>query len=428
LLSRLSVVRAVGSAAVAILTAGAALTGVDLNGLGLAGSAAAAPASDQGAAVTTCASVGDGSTGTSVRTIQKLIGTSVDGDFGPMTVQALETWQTSHHVTATGVVDAATWAAMPAATGQRACAQKVAGAGVTASCAALTTGTTGLAVDVLQKALTVTVSGTFTTATLKALKAAQVAAKLKVTGITARSTWKALKLTGTAVCPALSTAAAPDQAAQNRIRAKVVTLVAQLEKRPGLTTNPVAQQAIAFETKQIGKPYVWGGVGPKGYDCSGLQMTSYLHAGLTIPRTAAQQYAGAGTPEPLNKAKEGDLLFYASDVTKPSTVYHVAMYDGNGELLDSPHTGATVGRQALRTTDLLPVVIRPVASLVLPLRHGATGYSVTQLQRNLNRHGSQLPVDGTFGPTTVTAVKAWQTAHHLSASGVVHVPTWLSFS
>ncbi len=76
---------------------------------------------------------------------------------------------------------------------------------------------------------------------------------------------------------------------------------------------------------------------------------------------------------PLNKAKQGDLLFYASDVTKPSTVYHVAMYIGGGKLLDSPQTGENVRVDPLWTTDLMPVVVRPVAGLKLPVKLGATG-------------------------------------------------------
>jgi hypothetical protein len=232
--------------------------------------------------------------------------------------------------------------------------------------------------------------------------------------------------------PACSTAAtvgphvSADAKAQAKIRSRVNTLVGELEKRPGTTTNQVALQAMAFARSQIGMPYVWGGTGPKGYDCSGLQMTAYLHAGMSIPRTAAQQYAGAGRYVPLNDAKQGDLLFYASDVTKPSTVYHVAMYVGGGQLLDSPQTGENVQVDPLWPTDLLPVVVRPVASLKLPVRLGSTGWTVTQLQLDLNRHGAGLTVDGGFGPATDTAVRAWQQAHKLPPNGVVGVAAWLS--
>jgi peptidoglycan hydrolase-like protein with peptidoglycan-binding domain len=102
------------------------------------------------------------------------------------------------------------------------------------------------------------------------------------------------------------------------------------------------------------------------------------------------------------------------------------MYMGGGQIIDSPQTGENVQIQQMWTTDLLPIAIRPVASLVLPLHPGASGATVTQLQQALNRHGSTLTVDGGYGPSTETAVKAWQKAHKLTANGVVHVPTWLT--
>jgi hypothetical protein len=155
-------------------------------------------------------------------------------------------------------------------------------------------------------------------------------------------------------------------------------------------------------------------------------MTSYLHAGLTIPRVAAAQYAGAGTEEPLDEARQGDLLFFASDVTKPSTVYHVSMYVGGGNMLEAPHTGADVRIVPLWTSDLLPVVVRPVAGLTLPLKRGDTGWSVLQLQQALNRHGQSLSVDGGYGASTAKAVRAWQEAHSLKSNGVVRLTTWLT--
>lgn len=407
------------------LTAAAALFAV----LAGPGSARAATTTTATAPVTTCAVIGAGSTGPAVKTIQSVIGTPADGDFGPATAAALRTWQQAHHVPATSVVDAATWATLPAATAAGACAQHVRGTGVVASCAALSMNATGVAVVVLQTATGTAVNGVFGAATRDAVRKIQRAAKLAVTGVTNAATWRALKLFGTPVCStARSVGPRPpaDAKAQAKVRREVVQLAAQLVTQPGTTTNQVALQAVAFAKRQIGKPYVWGGIGPTGYDCSGLQMTSYLHAGLSIPRTAAQQYAGAGAYVPLNKAKQGDLVFYASDVTKPATVYHVAMYLGGGQLLDSPQTGQDVHVHPLWTTDLLPVAVRPVAGLTLPVRIGATGWTVTQLQQDLNRHGARLSVDGGFGPATDSAVRAWQKSHKVTANGVVRVSTWLT--
>jgi hypothetical protein len=155
-------------------------------------------------------------------------------------------------------------------------------------------------------------------------------------------------------------------------------------------------------------------------------MESLLHAGITIPRVAADQYAGGGQRFSLADAEAGDLLFYASDVTNPSTVYHVVMYVGHGQVLSAPYTGTDVQIQPLFTTDLLPLVVRPTAKLTLPLRSGASGWSVTQLQLALNRHGDHLTADGGFGAQTKAAVKAWQVKKKLTSSGVVKIDTWLT--
>lgn len=381
-------------------------------------------------AVTTCAALAAGSQGKAVKTVQKAIGAGADGDFGPATQKAVRKWQKKHSLPVTGVVDAPTWASLPPAIAATACGQHVHGTGVTTTCARLSAGISGLAVVVLQNGLGMTADGKFGSATAHAVKQVQRDAGLRVTGVTNAHTWKAVKLWGTPACSTPHTVGPrppADEKAQAKVRKKVQQLAARLVNQPGTTKNKVALKAMAFARKQLGKPYAWGGTGPNSYDCSGLTMTSYVHAGLTIPRVAAAQYSGAGLGEPLDHAKQGDLLFFASDLTKPSTVYHVSMYIGGGNVLEAPHTGANVRIVPLSTTNLLPVVARPVAGLTLPLKVGDSGWSVTQLQQDLNRHGAGLTVDGGFGPTTRTAVRAWQKKHQLKSTGVVRMPTWLTF-
>ena len=411
------------------LRRGSVVTGVIISLCLTLGQPALAQGKSTRPAVTTCASLASGSQGRAVKTLQKLFGATVDGDFGPATQKAVRKWQKAHSVPVTGVVDAPTWAALPPSVGARACGQHVHGTGVAMTCTTLSSGATGLAVVVLQTGLGTTVDGQFGPATAQAVRQVQQDAKLKVTGVTNAHTWHALKRWGTPACSTAHTVGPrppADAKAQAKVRAQVQRLAAQLVNKPGTSKNAVALKAMAFARKQIGKPYAWGGTGPKNYDCSGLTMTSYVHAGLTIPRVAAAQYAGAGLGKPLNKAKQGDLLFFASDLTKPSTIYHVSMYVGGGNMLEAPHTGADVQTVPLSTTNLLPVVVRPVAGLTLPLKSGDTGWSVTQLQQDLNRHGAGLTVDGGFGASTRTAVRAWQKAHKLSSSGVVRLRTWLT--
>jgi peptidoglycan hydrolase-like protein with peptidoglycan-binding domain len=408
-------------------------------------SLAAVSASGAPTMVQSCAAVARGATGPAVATLQRAVRATPDGDFGPMTQAAVKAWQGRHQLRQTGAVDAATWKALPADVALTACAQQARGAGVAVTCAKLVRGSLGPAVAVLQHVLKVTPDGEFGPITEAAVQAAQRKAKLRPSGVVGVATWAALGLTGSPACVAPATAPAPtpsgtptsspspkptpaptgDSAAQAVIRAQVVKLAAALLDAPGTTDDPVARKALAFAVAQKGKPYRWAAAGPSSYDCSGLVMASYLATGLTLPRVAADQY-GAGTMVGLDQARQGDLLFYASDVTRPATIYHVVMYAGEGKVLDAPHTGATVGTRALWTTDLLPVAVRPAAKLRLPLRTGASGWSVAQLQQELDRHGAGLAVDGGFGPLTAAAVRRWKTTHGLAGRAYVGYRAWLT--
>jgi len=105
--------------------------------------------------------------------------------------------------------------------------------------------------------------------------------------------------------------------------------------------NQAAAVAVAVARAQVGKPYLWGAVGPDSYDCSGLTMSSYLAAGIALPRTAQQQWY-AGPHVPLGALAPGDLLFWASDPTVPSSIHHEAMYLGGGLMVAAPHSGTLV--------------------------------------------------------------------------------------
>ncbi len=123
------------------------------------------------------------------------------------------------------------------------------------------------------------------------------------------------------------------------------------------------QQALA----QLGKPYVWGGVGPTGFDCSGLTMTSWAAAGVAIPRTAAAQ-STTGIPVPgLASLQPGDLLFIAGSNGTAAKPGHNGMYigevDGVPYLVHAPQTGRSVEVRPLSRWDGLIVAIRrPVVS------------------------------------------------------------------
>ena len=102
------------------------------------------------------------------------------------------------------------------------------------------------------------------------------------------------------------------------------------------TADPRTAVALEFIVAQIGKPYIWGGTGPTGYDCSGLMLRAFQAAGVTsMPRVSQAQQVWA-TDVPFEKLQPGDLVFFG----RPA--YHVGIYIGGGLMIDAPFTGARV--------------------------------------------------------------------------------------
>lgn len=89
---------------------------------------------------------------------------------------------------------------------------------------------------------------------------------------------------------------------------KILTSLPSGFSLPAGSPAPVVT-AIHFALGQLGKPYVWGGTGPSGFDCSGLVMMAYRAAGISLPRTTYQQvYAGQPVYD-TGSLVPGDLLF-----------------------------------------------------------------------------------------------------------------------
>src|ERR1700722_6507476 len=109
-------------------------------------------------------------------------------------------------------------------------------------------------------------------------------------------------------------------------------------------TGTQADTAVAFAFKQLGCAYVFGGTGPctAGFDCSGLVMKAWAAAGITIPRDTYEQWAAL--PHISESAiQPGDLLFY-------NGIGHVAMYVGNGMIIDAPTQGEPVRELSMSTS------------------------------------------------------------------------------
>jgi peptidoglycan DL-endopeptidase CwlO len=108
---------------------------------------------------------------------------------------------------------------------------------------------------------------------------------------------------------------------------------------PNLPASGGAAAAVAAAESQLGVPYVWGGETPGvGFDCSGLTQWAWGEAGVSIPRTAQDQF-DAIPQVSLSDLEPGDLLFWGYGT---GDIYHVAMYVGGGEVIQAPETGEDV--------------------------------------------------------------------------------------
>jgi cell wall-associated NlpC family hydrolase len=102
--------------------------------------------------------------------------------------------------------------------------------------------------------------------------------------------------------------------------------------------GPTGSDAVSLARSFTGVPYRWGGTDPStGLDCSGLTQLVFRRLGVQLPRVAADQ-SKAGTPvASVADAQPGDLVFFGTPA------HHVGIYAGNGQMVDAPHTGSTVG-------------------------------------------------------------------------------------
>ena len=107
-----------------------------------------------------------------------------------------------------------------------------------------------------------------------------------------------------------------------------------------MTAAQLTAALRAAESKR-GLPYVWGAAGPDSFDCSGLVQWSFAQAGVRMPRVAADQ-ARTGPAVQVSQLEPGDLLFYHTDPTAPGYISHVAIYLGNGWMIQAPQPGLRV--------------------------------------------------------------------------------------
>jgi peptidoglycan DL-endopeptidase CwlO len=116
--------------------------------------------------------------------------------------------------------------------------------------------------------------------------------------------------------------------------------------------------AVAWAKTQLGKDYQWGADGPSTYDCSGLTLQAWGRQGVSLPHSSSMQYAVTEHVS-LGSLRLGDLLFYATDTSDPSTIHHVAIYAGGGQMIEAPYTGAQVRISSIYRSGMMPYAGRP---------------------------------------------------------------------
>ncbi|HZU78290.1 MAG TPA: C40 family peptidase, partial [Acidimicrobiales bacterium] len=153
------------------------------------------------------------------------------------------------------------------------------------------------------------------------------------------------------------------QATLRSLNGQIASLVAEQQRAAASAANlqrigaswgnlpPSAggQRAVQAAESQIGVPYEWGGESPgQGFDCSGLTQWSWRQAGVGLPRTADEQMH-AVPRIPMSDMEPGDLVFWGSG----GSASHVAIYVGNGDVVDAPSQGQRVQIQPIWSSGLL---------------------------------------------------------------------------
>jgi len=307
-----------------------------------------------------------GATGADVALVQKVIGVTADGAFGPRTEAALKAWQTRNGVRATGVLDLPTWSKLvalklvpprsntPAPAPAPAPHPLAAYAKTTIRKAAK-----GPSVSALQKALGLKVDGVFGASTESAVKAFQARRNLPANGVVGPSTWAALMKP---VAPTTPSSPGTPSVTRPSVSTPSVTT-------PSVTTPYTTLKATVLK------------VGSTGSAVKALQRAL---GGLSVDGAY-----GARTAAAVKSFQKARTL---------------------------PQTGITDARvwQALEDRD------HPLRSYYpTVLKVGSRGTAVVALQKAL-----RVTADGAYGPQTQTAVKALQGRAKLTRTGVVATLTW----
>lgn len=144
---------------------------------------------------------------------------------------------------------------------------------------------------------------------------------------------------------------------------------------PSVTGSGAIETVIDRAMSQLGVTYAWGGGdedGPTlgirdggvadshgdynkvGFDCSGLMLYAFAGIGVSLPHYSGYQY-NAGTRVPIEQRRRGDMLFWG-----PGGSQHVALYLGDGTMIEAPQSGDVVKVSPVRESGIMPYAVRIV--------------------------------------------------------------------
>ncbi|MFD6163395.1 NlpC/P60 family protein [Nocardia sp. NPDC060256] len=145
---------------------------------------------------------------------------------------------------------------------------------------------------------------------------------------------------------------------------------------PSIGGSAAVETVVDRAMSQLGVIYAWGGGdedGPTygirdggvadsygdfnkiGFDCSGLMIYAFAGIGVSLPHYSGYQY-NAGTRVPVDQRARGDMLFWGSNASE-----HVALYLGNGQMIEAPESGEVVRVTSVREGGIMPYAVRIVS-------------------------------------------------------------------
>jgi cell wall-associated NlpC family hydrolase len=181
----------------------------------------------------------------------------------------------------------------------------------------------------------------------------------------------------------------------------------------GTSTTGTAggEAAVAEAKKYLGLPYIWGGTDPtKGMDCSGLVQVVYKHLGYDLPRLSADQARSGEKVNSMAEAKPGDLIAW-NNSSRNSGADHIAIYAGNGKMIEAPRTGLDIRLVDVPST---PDYIRRIVPDNAPaagtsaISGRATGVSGVPFSDLFNRAGAKYGVS----PALLSAVAKQESGYN----------------